>query len=262
MQSICWTTRLVSRALRSGFSTLVEPSNKVKPHFVSVACGFPKDFLRSKYKLGRFGEDAWFVASTQNADVIGKYIYKIMNLFSGETYERKKNWKKEWRKKKCCSNYECQCFVRCFCCCCCFVYVCVCVFVLVVERAKCVKRIELKCAQYEGCACVLDYRLFCLCIAIECVLNEKVLCLNPDEFLFVVLHNTCAPCVIYGFLMHIGFAYFKEQFICHFTVIIPFHSRTENAPCQMAQLLCEMCTIFSINCVILFTLMTLWQRYK
>lgn len=71
MQSICWTTRLVSRALRNGFSTLVEPSNKVKPHFVSVACGFPKDFFRSNYKLGRFGEDAYFVASTQNADVIG-----------------------------------------------------------------------------------------------------------------------------------------------------------------------------------------------
>lgn len=76
MQSICWTTRLVSRALRNGFSTLVEPNSKVKPHFVSVACGFPKDFLRSKYKLGRFGEDAWFVASTQNADVIGKWFDK------------------------------------------------------------------------------------------------------------------------------------------------------------------------------------------
>lgn len=72
MQSICWTTRMFSRALRSGISTLIEPNTKVKPHFVSVACGFPKDFLRSKYKLGKFGEDAWFISSTQNADVIGK----------------------------------------------------------------------------------------------------------------------------------------------------------------------------------------------
>lgn len=79
MQSICWTTRLVTRALRSGFSTLVEPSNKVKPHFVSVACGFPKDFLRSKYKLGRFGEDSWFIASTQNADVIGKWKRRLFS---------------------------------------------------------------------------------------------------------------------------------------------------------------------------------------
>lgn len=79
MQSICWTTRLFSRALRSGFSTLIEPSVKVKPHFVSVACGFPKDFLRSKYKLGKFGEDAWFIASTHSADVIGKHT---TNFFS------------------------------------------------------------------------------------------------------------------------------------------------------------------------------------
>lgn len=79
MQSICWTTRLVTRALRSGFSTLIEPNSKVKPHFVSVACGFPKDFLRSKYKLGRFGEDAWFISSTHNADVIGKFKFNEIN---------------------------------------------------------------------------------------------------------------------------------------------------------------------------------------
>lgn len=71
MQSICWTTRYLSRALRSGFSTLIEPHNKPKPRFVSVACGFPKDFLRSKYKLGKFGDDAWFATQVNNADVIG-----------------------------------------------------------------------------------------------------------------------------------------------------------------------------------------------
>lgn len=81
MQSICWTTRLVTRALRNGFSTLVEPNSKVKPHFVSVACGFPKDFQRSKPKLGRFGEDAWFISSTQNSDVIGElqFFFFISN---------------------------------------------------------------------------------------------------------------------------------------------------------------------------------------
>lgn len=73
MQSICWTTRILSRALRSGFSTLIEPNSRQRPHFVSVACGFPKDFLRSKYKLGKFGDDAWFTTQINSADVIGKF---------------------------------------------------------------------------------------------------------------------------------------------------------------------------------------------
>lgn len=72
MQSICWTTRLLSRALRSGFSTLIEPTREQKPRFVSVACGFPKDFLRSKYKLGKFGDDSWFSTQIKGADAIGK----------------------------------------------------------------------------------------------------------------------------------------------------------------------------------------------
>lgn len=72
MQSICWTTRYLSRALRSGFATLVEPHGARRPHFVSVACGFPKDFMRAKYKLGKFGEDAWFATQIGSADVIGE----------------------------------------------------------------------------------------------------------------------------------------------------------------------------------------------
>lgn len=72
MQSICWTTRYLSRALRHGIATLVEPHGQAKPHFVSVACGFPKDFLRTKYKLGKFGEDAWFSTQINGADVIGE----------------------------------------------------------------------------------------------------------------------------------------------------------------------------------------------
>lgn len=74
MQSICWTTRYLSRALRSGFATLVEPHGARKPHFVSVACGFPKDFLRAKYKPGKFGEDAWFATQVGAADVIGEFF--------------------------------------------------------------------------------------------------------------------------------------------------------------------------------------------
>lgn len=85
MQSICWTTRLLSRALRSGFSTLIEPTREQKPRFVSVACGFPKDFLRSKYKLGKFGDDSWFSTQIKNADAIGMisfYFKYICVVFS------------------------------------------------------------------------------------------------------------------------------------------------------------------------------------
>lgn len=82
MQSICWTTRYLSRALRSGFSTLIEPNNKPRPRFVSVACGFPKDFLRSKYKLGKFGDDAWFSTQINTADVIGECVFSWVVLCS------------------------------------------------------------------------------------------------------------------------------------------------------------------------------------
>lgn len=73
MHSLSWTSRLISRALRSSFATLLEPnmSSKSRPHFVSVVCGFPKDLTSSKYKVGKFGEDSWFKTSTSNADVLG-----------------------------------------------------------------------------------------------------------------------------------------------------------------------------------------------
>lgn len=85
--SLSWTSRLISRALRNGFSTLIETAtnatasgglNKARPHFISVVCGFPKDFLTSKYKPGKYGEDSWFKTSTSNADVLGK-SYTILN---------------------------------------------------------------------------------------------------------------------------------------------------------------------------------------
>lgn len=85
--SLSWTSRLISRALRNGFSTLIETAtnattsagiSKARPHFISVVCGFPKDFLTSKYKPGKYGEDSWFKTSTSNADVLGKfYIFKL-----------------------------------------------------------------------------------------------------------------------------------------------------------------------------------------
>lgn len=80
--SLSWTSRLISRALRNGFSTLIETATnataageatKTRPHFISVVCGFPKDFLTSKYKPGKYGEDSWFKTSTSNSDVLGKF---------------------------------------------------------------------------------------------------------------------------------------------------------------------------------------------
>lgn len=66
-----WAARIWSRTLRSSFSTLIE-TNIEKPYrLVSVACGFPKNILRSKFKPGKFGDDAWFATSTKKADVIG-----------------------------------------------------------------------------------------------------------------------------------------------------------------------------------------------
>ncbi|XP_016972739.1 protein phosphatase PTC7 homolog [Drosophila rhopaloa] len=92
--SLNWTSRLISRALRSSFSTLLETatgggggaaaksgatksgaaagsSGCPRPRFVSVVCGFAKDNLRHKYKPGKYGEDSWFKASTESADVMG-----------------------------------------------------------------------------------------------------------------------------------------------------------------------------------------------
>ncbi|KAL9873798.1 protein phosphatase PTC7 homolog [Glossina fuscipes] len=80
MHSLGWSSKLISRALRSGFSALLETTTNVtsnnggsksRPHFISVVCGFPKDFLTSKYKPGKYGEDSWFKTSTSNADVLG-----------------------------------------------------------------------------------------------------------------------------------------------------------------------------------------------
>lgn len=57
--------------MKNKFSTFLEPSTLRNPKFVSVVCGFPKD-LRSKYKVGKFGDDAYFTSTNQVADVIGE----------------------------------------------------------------------------------------------------------------------------------------------------------------------------------------------
>ncbi|KAH8262093.1 hypothetical protein KR038_004083, partial [Drosophila bunnanda] len=42
------------------------------PRLVSVACGFPKDFINyPHYERGKFGEDAWFQCSSPQADTMG-----------------------------------------------------------------------------------------------------------------------------------------------------------------------------------------------
>lgn len=72
MQSSMLTIRALSRLVRNKFSTFLEPSAlRANPHFISVVCGFPKD-LRSKYQIGKFGDDAWFASTNKQADVLGE----------------------------------------------------------------------------------------------------------------------------------------------------------------------------------------------
>lgn len=93
------TSRFISRALRNGFSSLLESATntttnsgggapKSRPHFISVVCGFPKDFLTSKYKPGKYGEDSWFKTSTTSADVLGKVILKYFMYTDWKTRVR------------------------------------------------------------------------------------------------------------------------------------------------------------------------------
>lgn len=73
MQSSMITIRALSRLMKNKFSTFLEPSSlRANPHFISVVCGFPKD-LRSKYQIGKFGDDAWFSSTNKRADVIGEW---------------------------------------------------------------------------------------------------------------------------------------------------------------------------------------------
>lgn len=71
------TIRALSRLMKNKFSTFLEPTlQRSNPHFISVSCGFAKD-IRSKYKVGKFGDDAWFTSSNKSADVIGESIKLI-----------------------------------------------------------------------------------------------------------------------------------------------------------------------------------------
>uniref|UniRef100_A0A1A9WPP8 Protein phosphatase n=1 Tax=Glossina brevipalpis TaxID=37001 RepID=A0A1A9WPP8_9MUSC len=77
MRSLGRGSNLISRALCSGYCSLLKvvTSNsgvsKLRPHFITVVCGFPKDLLTSNCKPGKYGEDSWFKTSTPNADVLG-----------------------------------------------------------------------------------------------------------------------------------------------------------------------------------------------
>lgn len=78
MHSLIWTGRVLSRALWSSitnYSHSLEPNvnRKRDSHLVSAVCGFPKDFVNSGLKKGKFGDDAWFSAKYKTADVIGKF---------------------------------------------------------------------------------------------------------------------------------------------------------------------------------------------
>lgn len=75
MQSSMITVRALSRIFKNKFSTFLETAalQRSNPHFISVVCGFPKD-LRSKYMVGKFGDDAWFTSTNKSADCIGKYL--------------------------------------------------------------------------------------------------------------------------------------------------------------------------------------------
>lgn len=81
MQSSMISIRALSRLMKNKFSTFLEPSalQRTNPHFISVVCGFPKD-LRSKYRVGKFGDDAWFSSTNKVADVIGKCLVIILEF--------------------------------------------------------------------------------------------------------------------------------------------------------------------------------------
>lgn len=62
-------TSEMCRALNSRWQGL-----RLGPGFVSVVSGLPKDFSSSTFRRGQFGDDAWFIARNNNADVIGKEL--------------------------------------------------------------------------------------------------------------------------------------------------------------------------------------------
>lgn len=83
MQSICWTGRILSRALRNGiisYSSVIDLGvrSKREPHLVSVVCGFPKDFAHGRKQKGQFGDDAWFSTKFNCADVIGEISKSLL----------------------------------------------------------------------------------------------------------------------------------------------------------------------------------------
>ncbi|XP_058062310.1 protein phosphatase PTC7 homolog [Anopheles bellator] len=71
-----WMSRWLTRALHQSIQnagTSVESRPRTYSRFISVVSGFPKNLAQAKYKQtkGKIGDDAWFIAKTQSADVLG-----------------------------------------------------------------------------------------------------------------------------------------------------------------------------------------------
>lgn len=152
-----------------------------------------------------------------------------------------------------------------------------CVFVFV-PQAKCVKRIDLKCAQYEGCACSVPehYRLnapvywvafivyamrkFFVWTRMNVVSSMSSLSF-PSYVTHVPRYESDGFLNAYRFCMHSPNIFYVILLV--FAVIIPLHTRCI-ASNSVAFIFWGVFTaiFLATKCVILFTLMTLWQWYK
>lgn len=74
-------SRLLSRTLVNGLYSNSARTNgtaseasacKANPRLVSAVAGFPKDFKNSRVRRGQIGDDAWLVANSKTADVLGE----------------------------------------------------------------------------------------------------------------------------------------------------------------------------------------------
>jgi hypothetical protein len=82
MQAVALYGRLVARAFVAGIHNEfqnVKPGSHVQPlHFVTGASGFSKNVAKSStsnaYSKWTFGDDAYFIARSKTADVIGKCL--------------------------------------------------------------------------------------------------------------------------------------------------------------------------------------------
>ena len=85
MQAVAQYGRLVARALVAGIHnefSLKSGSSKQPLHLVTASSGFSKNVAKSSsLSKWTFGDDAYFVARSKSADVIGKSITTILTYF-------------------------------------------------------------------------------------------------------------------------------------------------------------------------------------